>query len=322
MATGDDDFRSSSLSDILSGDVDAVDEAVVETAKPEGEKPESEAATTGEAPAGDKPDKGTGAPPAPEKAPAKDPAAETSTDPKAKAREAQQNDERRKRQAAEQRAADLERELNDLKSGKAPQQQQPQQQPQPKVIPERPDPFVDPEGARRWDNDRQTEREAANEQREFERTCALSESFMVELKGEADYREKENAFGEAIKANPALAVQLRRSANPAKFAYDQGKKFLALKEIGDDPEAFRARERERLRAEIEAELKAKGGEGGGENPADQGEKPAQPDAKAPATPAAKAAIPATLAKIASSSPAPREPGKNWNGPTPLTDIIK
>lgn len=314
MADGEDDFRAASLSDIISGDVDAGDEPVVETPKPEGEKPAGEAVTTGEAEGeGAKPDpKGQkGAPPAPKDA--KDPKAEL-TDPKAKAQDRINTDERTKRQAAEARATALERELADLKAGK---QQQPQpQKPQPRQIPERPDPFTDPDGARRWDDDRQTEREQAADQRDFENRCGLSESFMIEIKGEADYREKEEAFGEAVKANPALSAQLRRSANPAKFAYEQGKKYLALKEIGDDPVAYR----ERLRAELEAELKAKGGEGGeGEKPdADQGEQPTQPAPK----PTLKAAIPQTLAKVVSAAAAPREPGKQWNGPTPLTDIIK
>jgi hypothetical protein len=64
-----------------------------------------------------------------------------------------------------------------------------------------------------------------------------------------DYVEKITAFAEAVKQNPSLTEQARKAPSPAEFAYREGAKHLALKEIGDDPVAWRQKQLEKLRAE-------------------------------------------------------------------------
>src|SRR5262249_42765853 len=65
-----------------------------------------------------------------------------------------------------------------------------------------------------------------------------------------DYDEAEQYFVTAAEHNPTLIAQLRKSRNPAKFAYDVGKQAKLIAEIGTDPEAYRRRVREQIIAEM------------------------------------------------------------------------
>lgn len=71
----------------------------------------------------------------------------------------------------------------------------------------------------------------------------------------ADTDEKVGVFMEAARANPALALALQQQRHPWKFAYDEGARMLAHKEIGNDPAAYR----ERVKAEVLAEFQKANG---------------------------------------------------------------
>lgn len=67
-----------------------------------------------------------------------------------------------------------------------------------------------------------------------------------------DYEAMETLFIETIaKENPVLAAEARKASNPAKFVYQNAKKYQEYKEMQDVDSM-----REKLRAEIRAELKA------------------------------------------------------------------
>lgn len=186
-------------------------------------------------------------------------------------------DERRKRQELEKQYRELQQRM---------QQQPPQEQ-------VRPDWFTDPETA------------AGHMQREvqrqiFESRVELSEAILSEK--HQDYAQMRDVFAEAAAQNPYLAQQLVQHPNPAKFAYETGKKIALQRDIGDNPDAYRQK--------IEAEILKKYG-------IDPSGQPAQPQQRQPAAP-----VPRSLAKEA-SAPA-RAPNGRFvpsNGPTPLEDIL-
>jgi hypothetical protein len=184
-------------------------------------------------------------------------------------------DERRKRQDYEKRMADLERQLQAIS--------QPQQQRQPP-----PDPVTDPEGAF-VHYQRQQEHQLHNYR------FTMSRDMMLAIK--PDYEEVEAAFVAAAETDVGLQQKLFQSANPAKFAYEQGLRLRALAEIGDDPAAYKAR----LRAELEAEFNARG---------------AAPVANPPKAPGA----PKSLASTPAASQ-PRQKDGRYAGPASLEDLI-
>ncbi len=197
---------------------------------------------------------------------------------------AQAKDERRKRQ-------DLERQVADLTQRFQQFSQQPQQQRQPELpqqAPERPDPFTDPVGAFEW-------QQQQFEDRLFNASVLMSRAMVSK---EPDFEAAESAFFEAAKANPMLHAQLRSHPMPAQFAYEEGRKLLAQREIGADPAAYRAK----LEAEIRAQLQAELGQ----------TKPAQ--AQTP-----KASAPKSLAGTPSAQP--RDPRGRFSGPASLDEIL-
>ncbi len=67
-----------------------------------------------------------------------------------------------------------------------------------------------------------------------------------------DYEANEKLFVETVaKENPILAEQARKAANPAKFVYQQAKKYKQYQEM-QDVDAYKAK----LKAEVLAELKS------------------------------------------------------------------
>lgn len=149
---------------------------------------------------------------------------------------AQAKDERRKRQELERQIAEL------TKRASAPQPQQTQQQePQQRAMPQRPDPWVDPEGAAEYDR-------AMHRVELFETRVLLSKEFMRSSK--PDFDDVEKVFIEAARSDPYLEQQLVSHPMPAKFAYEHGRRIMALREIGDDPAAYKDRIRQELLAEL------------------------------------------------------------------------
>lgn len=82
----------------------------------------------------------------------------------------------------------------------------------------------------------------------------VQRDMMMEFK--PDYEEKELAFFEIAKENPAMLAQAKSSPNPAKFAYEQGSKYLQYKEL-QDVDALKGKMRAELEQEIRAELEGK-----------------------------------------------------------------
>ena len=71
-----------------------------------------------------------------------------------------------------------------------------------------------------------------------------------------DYIETEKVFLDVVaKENPVLAAEARKSSNPAKFLYQNTKKYQEYKDL-QDVDLTRERIRAEVRKELEAELKA------------------------------------------------------------------
>lgn len=211
--------------------------------------------------------------------------------------------ERKKRQETEQKLSEREKEFVELQkrlkeiegSGQPQPQQRPAQQPA-----AAPDPWLDPEGYARHIA-------AENDKRLFRDRVEISQELMRSKHD--DYDDVEKVFREECKTNPFLAQQLRTSSFPARFAYEQGKKLMALREIGDDPAAFKAKVEAELKAKIESEKTA--------TPQPAAPQPAiTPTSPTPQPPPP----PPSLAGVTSS--APRKAGTKFEGPTPLDAILK
>jgi len=182
-------------------------------------------------------------------------------------------DEREKRQRAE-------RELEEWRRRATP----------PPAPPVRPDVFADPDGA--FQHIEQQVSEQVTRAR-------LDMSVMMEQASKPDYAEKESAFIEAVKSNPALYQQMMSDPHPAGFAYRVGSQVLAMREIGD-PAGYRERIEQELREKLEAEYAAK---------YQQVTPPAPPPAPLPA-------FPTSLSTARAA--APRSPAPAFSGPPPLS----
>jgi hypothetical protein len=112
-------------------------------------------------------------------------------------------------------------------------------------------------------------------------------SEMIARQTYKDVDEKVAAFQEAARANPALSIALQQQRHPWDFAYKEGQRLLMLKELGDDPIAYR----EKIKAELMAEI---------------------------AKPVARTPLPESLAGARSAAPR-SAPG--FTGPTPLEDLM-
>lgn len=138
--------------------------------------------------------------------------------------------ERRKRQA-------LEEENRRLKSGEAPKPAA------------RPDVLEDQDGAF-------NHVEAKLSQALLNERINLSREFMIDKHD--DYELMETEFADMCKDNPQLVVEMQRSSNPAKFAYQTAKNATEIKKLSD-PQT-REEIKAQMKAEILAELNAQNGE--------------------------------------------------------------
>lgn len=109
-----------------------------------------------------------------------------------------------------------------------------------------------------------------------------------------DFETQLSAFGELVRENPHLRVQMLQARDPAEFAYSTAKNHAALKAAGSI-EGMRKTIETEVRAKIEAEMRAK----------------AEADAKT------AAALPTTLTTETGSAPR----GAEYTGPTPLASIL-
>lgn len=160
----------------------------------------------------------------------------------------------RQREEWEKKAKDFEAKYSELERRLQAAQQpqfQPQQQPQ-RQQPQRqrPDPWTDPEGAMAFDREMLAQQQ---HMQVFETRVALSEEMMS---SKPDFAEMKNLFVEAARSNPYLAQQMVQHPLPAKFAYEQGKRIAAEREVGTDLEAYNKRIEDRVRQQVLEELKA------------------------------------------------------------------
>jgi predicted protein tyrosine phosphatase len=132
-------------------------------------------------------------------------------------------DEKRKRQ-------DLERRLQELEQSKQPTKEQEKDL----------DLFADPQAVL-------SKLEARAEEKAFIQLTNFSRDLMKEAK--PDYEEKEKVFVELAKSDSSLIEKMRKSTNPAKFAYETAVKHEFLQEVSDP-----VKYREKIKAELLAEL--------------------------------------------------------------------
>lgn len=271
------------------------------TAAPENKQPEGQGSPpTGEAPSqaveqdrtteaapapnsgqqtGDKTD---GAPPAPEPNPQDEVRQVRAFQKKAE-------DETRKRQELEKQS---EKQIGELRQQLAEMQAYLQQQGQ-RPAQQQPE-FLDPEAVRYMQQVR--ERDRAELGQEIYRTRVEQSQFVMRQQHQ-DYDEIEAIFAEEAHKRPALWQELAAHPVPAAYAYEEGRKIKAMREIGSDPNAYR----EKLKQEILAEL--------------QSSQPS-PQLKPPVT--AVPAPPPSLAGVPSASP---QVVRGYQGPTPLEDLL-
>lgn len=169
--------------------------------------------------------------------------------------------ERRGRQDWKEKASRLEGELAELRRQTAERQQSPEQ--------------------RQIDPIQRVEQMVLNER--------FNNSEMYARQKYADLDDMLTVFADAAKANPALSATMMQQANPYEYAYREAKRLQVLKEVGDDPAAYRSR--------VEAEIRAQIG---------QSSTPAQPN------------LPASLAGARSAAP---RSAPAFTGPAPLGSIF-
>lgn len=82
----------------------------------------------------------------------------------------------------------------------------------------------------------------------------LSREMMIDK--HQDYEEKEQIFIEMAKDRPELQSEALKSSNPAKFVYEEAKKFQEFQQMRDGTylEKMRAELKEQVRKELEGEM--------------------------------------------------------------------
>lgn len=267
-------------------------------------------------------------------------------DPKVKAFQKKAQQETRKRQdvekqlkesndrfsALEKQLAELTARLSQPAHPQAPaqaQSRQPSRQPYPQPRPQGqaprrpapPNPDVDPGAAIRYMNTHfQSEiqrRDREWQERELKRTIETSQE--IARVRYSDYDDVEQVFAEEAEKNPALFAELYRQPNPAEYAYSMGRRFKALREVGDDPLAWKTQQEEAFEARLAEERQKWEEEMAASRPASQpGPAPARQPAAQPKRPAPPAPPP-SLAGV--TSQAPRNPSARFDGPTPLDKLL-
>lgn len=167
--------------------------------------------------------------------------------------------ERSKRQEFEKRATEAEQralraeaqaeEARRYWQSQQSQQFQPPAQQQPaKPLP---DPWTDPEG---YTAAKLQEVEERFAKQEFANRVAISERMMKSQY--QDFDQVVDVFGKAAQRNPYLVQEMVKSALPAEYAYQMGKRLLLADRIGGDPDSYEKKIREEERSKVLAELKA------------------------------------------------------------------
>jgi hypothetical protein len=139
--------------------------------------------------------------------------------------------------------ADMKRQMEDLKQRyMTPPPREPQ--PEPEYIP---DPMQDPRGFFQYQQ-AQMAREALNTR------LHLSEAYARDRHGAEKVDAAVQEFKQAVGQNPALYQQMVQHPMPYEFVLQQAEALRLQREIGTDPNAYRARIEAELRERIMAEM--------------------------------------------------------------------
>ena len=160
-------------------------------------------------------------------------------------------DERRKRQDWKARAVEAEtkhkelmRQLEDAQRRATAPPPQPQAPPQPP-----PDPAVDPRGYHQYMEQRQA---AAD----LNQRLNVSEIMLREKIGDEKLNQYVEEFRGMAEADPTLFGKLYSQPHPYNWLTREVERQRTLRDVGDDPAAFRAKIEAEARAKWEAEVKA------------------------------------------------------------------
>lgn len=106
-----------------------------------------------------------------------------------------------------------------------------------------------------------------------------------------DYDEKRELFLQLAQEDPTIVAGLQTAPDPAEYAYTTAKRLSVLREIGDDPDAYRKRVEAEIRERVMAEMSQQ--------------------------------KPRPVAVPPSSLNAEKSPvnSQNWGGPTPITSLF-
>lgn len=204
---------------------EVVEEAVDTPAEPEKTEPEPEqveAEQTGEE---------VGEPPAPEPE-------EPVSEPVQHAPLTALLDEREKRQEAQRKAEDFDRQLREMRA-ELQKAQQPKQ--------EAPDWFENPQEAAQFHNNQV--------EQQFQSRMLQQSKFLAEREfGSETVTEAVQYFDQ----HPQASQQFKDHPSPFHAAVEFYQRQKVAQEIGSDPEAYKAQLREELRKEVEAEMMQKG----------------------------------------------------------------
>jgi len=198
--------------------VEDVAEAELEQPEVEAEKVEAEPEQTGEE---------VGEPPAPEPE-------EPVSEPVQHAPLTALLDEREKRQEAQRKAEDYDRQLREVRA-EMQRLQQPKQ--------EAPDWFENPQEAAQFHNNQV--------EQQFQARMLQQSKFLAEREfGSETVTEAVSYFDQ----NPAASQQFKDHPSPFHAAVEFYQRQKVAQEIGSDPEAYKAQLREQVRAELQAEM--------------------------------------------------------------------
>lgn len=136
-------------------------------------------------------------------------------------------DEREKRQQAQREADEAKRQIEALRKQMADYEAEKRRQPPPDV-------FTDTEGRFAY------EQQVFN-QRLLDERLNISEMLMREKVGNEVVDAATAAFKEEATRNPALGLELARQTNPYGYVVNWHKRHKLLSDIGEDPEAYKAR---------------------------------------------------------------------------------
>lgn len=199
---------------------------------------------------------------------------------------------RKQREDYKMRAARAEGELAAMRAeleairARASQPAQPPAQQAGTAIPPPPDPRHDPVGYSSW-----IQAQITNQ------TLNTSEILLRRQIGDEAVDKLVTDFTAAAQQDPSLWDKLHAQRDPYQWAHKQMQQQALLRDVGADPDAYRAK----LRAEIEAEIRAQQGQG-------------QPTAPPPSP---VAGLPPSLANVRSSAPR----GQTFSGPPAIEDLV-